>query len=81
MPLRDLTFVPAAPGSYRYEPIGTLPVTEHPPQEADIARQQLADIADMLSAWLTDNTEEVFEEEPEIDEARNLILTRLGELT
>lgn len=27
----------------------------------------------LLSQWLTDNTEEAFEEQPEIDDARTLI--------
>lgn len=78
--LKDLVFKPAPSGPYRYERLGALPIVEHPPQEPDIARQQLADIADILGAWLTDNTEHAFEDEPDIDQARNLILKRIGEL-
>ena len=40
--------------------------------KADIYQKALQTIEDRLGAWLVDNTEEVFEEEPEIDAIRSL---------
>jgi hypothetical protein len=35
----------------------------------------------LLNEWLTDNTEEVFEEIPEVDEARDLLNEAIEELS
>ena len=37
-------------------------------------RDKLVQAEALLNEWLADNTENVFEEEPEIDDARGLIL-------
>lgn len=43
-----------------------------PGREAD-RRAELVRIEQVLNDWLVDNTEEVFEEEPEVDEARFIL--------
>lgn len=35
--------------------------------------EKLKEAEQLLNEWLVDNTEEVFEEEPEVDEARGLL--------
>ena len=43
-------------------------------------REKLEAAEHILNNWLVDNTERVFEEEPEIDTARGLLLEVLEEL-
>lgn len=38
-----------------------------------VVAQKIQRAEQMLNEWLVDNTEDVFEEEPEIDEARGLL--------
>jgi hypothetical protein len=42
--------------------------------------QDLQTAFDCLTSWLLDNTEDVFEEEPAIDEARSAIAEKIEEL-
>lgn len=37
----------------------------------------VSSVTDQLAAWLSDNTEKVFEEQPEIDDARGDLLDAL----
>jgi hypothetical protein len=39
-------------------------------EKLELARKVLRHHSDCLAAWLTDNTEDTFEEEPEVDNAR-----------
>jgi len=55
-------------------------VTNYAATPVQTPEEELSDIADMLQAWLADNTEHVFEEEPEVDQARSLLLERCGDL-
>lgn len=41
---------------------------------------KLNKVEQMLADWLVDNTDEVFEEQPEIDEARGLLIEAIEEL-
>jgi hypothetical protein len=43
-------------------------------------QQDLQTAFDCLTSWLLDNTEDVFEEEPAIDEARSAIAEKIEEL-
>lgn len=38
------------------------------------SRHKLEQAETLLAEWLTDNTVEAFEEEPEIDQARDLVI-------